>query len=162
MRSLALGAALALSTSQTFALSCAPPQIENSFNGWVDSEETYYIGVGSLEPIGELPKIPSAFDQGNSFGEKEPLTATYLFSGELLDGEQGHAYEMPITVNVSCLGPWCGRFPADGKKGLMALRGVGILNLTLDINACPGSIFPAETEATVQACIREGRGGESQ
>ena len=158
LRALALGAAgLALSASSAYALSCAQPQIERSFNGWVDSEDTYYIGVGALEPIGPLPKIASGYDASNLNSDREPVTAQYSFSGRLLNGEQGVPYTMPITVRVNCIASWCGGFPQSGKTGLMALRGVGILNLTLDIHACPGSIFPAETEKTVTDCIRAGR-----
>ena len=159
VRSLALGAALALSTSSAFALSCAQPQIERSFNSWVDAEETYYIGVGSLKSTSALPEIPRQHFPSNDFGKKEPFSASYLFTGELLDGDQGYPVELPITINVSCIGPWCGGFPKEGTTGLMALRGVGLLNLTLDIHACPGAIFPAEVEPTVSACIRAGRCG---
>ncbi len=144
-------------STQAAALSCIEPNVERQFNEWVDSKDTYYIGVGTLTPTDTLPKIPNALDLNGGFEDKEPIRASYLFSGELLDGEQGHLVELPITVSVSCIGPWCGGFPKAGKSGLMALRGIGLQDLTLDMNACPGSIFPAGTEATVSACIRARR-----
>jgi len=160
VRTLFASAAFALFASQAVALSCIQPDVNRSFNGWVESEDTYYIGVGALTPIGDLPEIPSPFDPANNFEPPEPVTASYLFSGELLDGELGQSFEMPITVRVTCIASWCGNFPQDGTEGLMALRGAGVFNLTLDMNACPGSIFPADTRGTVNACMRSGRCGE--
>ena len=83
-----------------------------------------------------------------------------MFEGVLLDGGDGQPYSLPITVSVGCIASWCGSFPRDGQNGLMALRGTEVTNLTLDISACPGSIFPAETEATVNECLRNGRCAE--
>lgn len=162
VRAAVLGAVLAVSASPALALSCMQPQVERSFNAWVDSEDTYYIGVGSITPLDPLPKTKGLIEPDGGFGKKEPVTARYLFSGELLDGERGHPYEMPITVSVSCIGPWCGHFPKKGTRGLMGLRGVGIQNLTLDIHACPGSVFPVDREETVSACMRAGRCAESE
>jgi len=160
LRSFFLAAGFALSASSAFALSCAQPHVERSFNRWVDSDQTYYIGVGSIRPTSALPKIPNSGRLGGSFGKNKPIEANYLFSGELLDGNRGHSVELPITVRVSCAGPWCGGFPKGVASGLMALRGVGLQSLTLDIGPCPGAIFPVETEATVQTCIRDGRCGK--
>ncbi len=160
MRAAGLAAALIFGASQAQALSCMRADIERSFNGWVEADETYYIGVGSLRPLGDVPDLPDAMDPTGGFEDKEPVTALYQFSGRLLDGRFGQPADLPITVSVTCLGPWCGNFPAAGAEGLMALRGVGIQNLTLDMHACPGSIFPADTEATVNECMRDGRCAE--
>ena len=157
MKSLVLGAVFALSASHAFALSCAQPHVERSFNRWVESDQTYYIGVGSIRPTSALPKVSNGFGLNRGLEKKEPIKASYVFTGELLDGNRGHPVDLPITVSVTCLGPWCGGFPKAGTEGLMALRGVGLENLTLDISACPGAIFSAETEATVSACMRVGR-----
>lgn len=158
----ALAIAFACVASQAAALSCMQPQIERSFNWWAEAEETYYIGVGSLEPTGLLPKVRSGMTPSESMGEREPITAEYAFSGRLLNGQNGVEVSLPITVEVTCLASWCGRFPQPGKTGLMALRGTDIQNLTLEMSACPGSIFPAETEATVNACMRAGQCDEPQ
>lgn len=157
VKALALGTALALSTSQAYALSCAQPNVERSFNTWVESEDTYYIGVGTLTPLEEPTEIPNALQLGGGLSGKGPYTAKYMFSGELLDADRSHPYEMPITVTVTCAGPWCGGFPKSGTSGLMALRGVGIQNLTLDMHACPGSVFPAQTRDRVSECMRDGK-----
>ena len=156
MRQFLLAFMLMCAASQAHALSCIRPEIERSFNRWVDSENSYYIGVGTLSPVGAVPDIPNATQQ-NDFDRREPITMAYTFTGRLLDGGRGVPVDMPITVSVSCLASWCGNFPAAGANGLMALRGTEVASLTLDMNACPGSIFPAETETTVSACIREGR-----
>ena len=160
MRTLGLAAAMVVAASQAHALSCMQPQIERSFNWWVEAEETYYIGVGSLEPNEALPKVSADFGFSDPNADRGPFTAQYTFSGRLLDGGQGVPFTAPITVTVSCLASWCGSFPQAGTSGLMALRGVGIQNLTLERGACPGSIFPADTEATVSECIRNGRCAE--
>lgn len=156
LRGVLTGLLVCVST-QAAALSCIEPNVERQFNQWVDSEKTYYIGVGTLTPTDTLPKIPNAIDLNGGFGTKEPITAPFLFSGKLLNGDEGVPFEHAIAVSVSCIGPWCGGFPKTGTSGLMALRGVGLQNLTLDMNACPGSIFPAATETTISACIRAGR-----
>ena len=157
LKGAAAGLALVLSATQAVALSCIEPDVERSFNRWVDSEDTYYIGVGSLKPLDALQKIPNRFLTQGSNDNDTPITARYQFSGELLDGERGHPADLQITVNITCAGPWCGGFPKEGESGLMALRGTGILNLTLDMHACPGSIFPAGTKGRIQQCIRDGR-----
>ena len=161
LRALILGAGfVAIAGQQAHALSCAQPQIERSFNWWAEAEETYYIGVGSLDPIGPQPENPSAnILPGPSF-DREPVAAQYTFSGRLLDGEKGVPFTMPITVEVTCVASWCGSFPKPGTSGLMALRGVGVQNLTLERHACPGSIFPAKTETKVNQCIRDGKCAE--
>lgn len=160
MRAGLLAAVFAGLASPAAALSCIQPQIERSFNGWAEADERYYIGVGTLTPAEPLPQVPQGFDPLNPNFERDPVAATYSFSGRLLDGQAGVAFDMPITVKVSCVASWCGRFPEPGTSGLMALRGDGILNLTLEMHACPGSIFPAETEATVSQCILDGRCAE--
>jgi len=156
LRALGLAAALVATASQAHALSCARPMIERSFNWWVESDDSYYIGVGSLDPIGPMPENPNRMLRPDQMADNTPATAQYTFSGRLLDGQNGVPFTMPITVEVTCISAWCGSFPEPGTSGLMALRGVGVQNLTLERHACPGSVFPAETEATVNQCIRDG------
>lgn len=157
VKALSLAAALVVVSQQAHALSCAQPQIERSFNWWAEAEETYYIGVGSLDPIGPQPKNPSRMMLSDQNADRGPVAAQYTFSGRLLDGENGVPFTMPITIEVSCISSWCGSFPDPGTSGLMALRGTGVQNLTLERHACPGSVFPAKTETTVNQCIRDGR-----
>lgn len=145
---------LAAVSGQAHALSCMQPDIERSFNAWVDSENTYYIGVGSLMATEPLPKI----EPYHGHGDREPIPSVlYQFSGYLLAPDRRVPMEMPITVEVGCIASWCGGFPRDGETKLMALEGTDVNDLTLTISACPGTRFPAAVETKVAECFRAGR-----
>lgn len=139
------------------ALSCMPPQIESSFNGWAEARERYHIGVGTLTALAPLPEVPDAGALSFGGAEARDLSAPFRFEGYLVGGTRDLPLDTTITVEVGCAGPWCGGFPADGTHGLMPLKVTGQRDLSLQIGACPGAIFDASVEPVVRACMSAGR-----
>ncbi len=150
---------MAIATN-AFALSCARPSVERSFNGWADSPDTYYIGKGTLTALSPLPAVPSpgGFNQGNI--DTSNLRAVYKFQGKVLGPQGDSPINHNIWVRVTCAGPWCGGFPSSGTSGIVALKQLPDLTLEYVSGACPGDIFQDDTgqvENTIKACMAAGR-----
>lgn len=154
MRILAATALTLALTGQAAALSCARPDIKTSFGWWAESEDTFYIGVGTLQPLEPLLKVKrKAFADGSN---SLPQSAEYRFKGEFIGPDFDVPTERPVTVTVSCLASWCGAFPKGKLPQLMAMKVGTYDELSISVGPCPGTFFPAETAATVKECMRAG------
>lgn len=159
--SVILGAAVAVMgfVGSAQALSCLKPSVENSFNGWADSPDTYYIGKGTLTPLSPLPRIPDAGSASNG-ADTSNLRAVYRFDGEMI----GLAGNTPIShvvwVRASCAGPWCGGFPSGGTSGILAFKHLPDYTLEASFGPCGGDLFKdrdGSVEAKVRSCMAAGR-----
>lgn len=155
-KGMALATVCASLSGQALALSCAQPDVGQSFNWWAESQDTYYVGVGSLHPLAEVPeRVESGALTGTPTPPPPPIP--YRFDGHLLGADLRVPVTLTITVTASCAASWCGSYPKAGTRGLMPLKGTDTQDLSLDFGPCPGNIFPVETEARVNECLRAGR-----
>lgn len=103
---------LALTPSAS-ALSCVRPDLIADLNMAKDSEDVYYIFVGTLEaPQIERPEPEYALRQ---FHENAELSVSGTFTGVSLTSKPGDDIildQFPVSVSTSCMGPWCGFVPS--------------------------------------------------
>ncbi|WP_375261727.1 hypothetical protein [Palleronia sp.] len=131
------------------ALSCLAPSVARSTVEAVSAEETFRIAVGSF--FYDEVELPA---DGTSI-EPTETSIPAVFDGHALTRE-GFTTEVSseVVLQVECIGPSCGSVPAD-TEALAFFREVGG-ELVLDVNACPGWVFPEPTEAqleTVRNCV---------
>lgn len=159
--SVVIGAVLACTgfVSSASALSCLEPTIEQSYNGWASSPDTYYVAKGTLTPLGPQPPVPDA-GSASQGSDTSNLRAVYRFDGEMV----GIAGNTPIShivwVRVGCAGPWCGGFPSGGSSGILAFKHLPDYTLEASFGPCGGDIFKdrdGSVEQKVRSCMAAGR-----
>ena len=143
-----------LVAGSAMALSCMRPSIEQSFQGWSEASETYYIVSGTLTPAAPLPPVPSisAANRGNF--DTSNLRGVYRVQGEVIGPVTSDPIDHYVWVRVGCAGPWCGQFPVAGTSGVMAFKQLPDRTLELRSGACPGSIF-ADGDGSVKARVQQ-------
>jgi hypothetical protein len=146
-----LAAAFASISQTALALSCAPPDLRETFNRWADSPDIYYIGVGTLTPTAPLPKVKH---YNNS---AQPTAAPYRFVGEALWIDRTFPLDRPVTVTARCVGPWCSGFPTAEQPKLMALKVAEDGSLSIDVGPCDAPFFEASKAEMIQGCLKDGR-----
>lgn len=152
MRALALSAAFACCAAPALALSCLAPDPERSFRNAQGAEASFIVvhGVFDFDP-GQLPRA-----DGPERPEGVAIAAQFAGKGLTRDGFTT-ALSIPVTLNVQCLGPWCGGI-AQGIAHLAFLerRDDGY---HLAVSACPQDAFANPDPATLDAmtaCLNGG------
>lgn len=142
--------ALALTTTSAQALSCMAPSLAHSYAQAHDSEARFHLALGTLSIPADFTPPPPPKD----INQPTPYSVLAQFTGHF--GTRtgfGHAHSGPVTINVTCLGPWCGGLPGDHPQ-IMFLE-VTQDGHTLNIGPCPGSTHPASAEnrAIARDCL---------
>ncbi|KUF10617.1 hypothetical protein [Pseudoponticoccus marisrubri] len=157
MRSLALLLAL-LASGPAHALSCIGGDIASAFLSADESPDPWVVIDGRLSfDAALLPK--GTFDEGAEAAGPTEIPAR--IAGRSL-GREGfkQPFDQPVTLRVSCAGPWCGsatdaaRYVAFLKRtaeGYMAFAG-----------PCGGHLFQAPTEEQKQIVVTCFNGGPCQ
>ncbi len=138
----------ALTGAQAQALSCAAPDPVRAFQAAMAAPETYVVVSGTLA-LGTQEPVPD--------GPKDRARAVPVrFSGMVLtrDGFT-QALQTPMTVQITCAGPWCGSMP--DQTGRIYFAEVADGAYTLWLGPCGGSFTPTpQIEALLTSCIRGG------
>lgn len=136
----------ALTGAQAQALSCAAPDPVRAFQAAMAAPETYVVVSGTLA-LGIQEPVPD--------GPKDRARVVLVwFSGMVLtrDGFT-QALQTPMTVQITCAGPWCGSMPDQTGRIYFAKVAAGAY--TLGLGPCSGSLTPTpQIEALLTACIR--------
>lgn len=135
---------------QASALSCLPADVARTFAKANEAEAQYVIAVGTIRLLpGEA--IP---EQTGDPNEKEGYSVKASFAGRLaaLDGFTQEA-NFPLTVDVSCAGPWCGGVPVNRVLAFIERRDGE--NVLVE-GPCPQFAIPATdaNTATALSCLR--------
>jgi len=108
-----LFAAALMSTAiagEASALSCIAPTVQGSFKQANESEAQYVMAVGRIQLLpGET--VPSTGDDPNN---RQGYSVKTRFDGKLASAtgfDQDASF--PLTVEVGCIGAWCGGVPLD-------------------------------------------------
>jgi len=136
------------------ALSCLAPTVERSFTQFQASDDIYVIVKGQLTLDTTL--LPKGMTLDANPPEMTHVPAR--LSGMSM-GPNGFVrpFDRDITLEVLCLGPWCGGVAPDIET-LTFLRKVDD-GYALTISPCGGSAFPEPTvaqEDALQKCWRDG------
>jgi len=135
---------------QASALSCMQADVARTFEVANSADEQYVIAVGTIRLLpGE--KIPQQTGDPN---EKQGYSVKASFAGRLaaLDGFTQDA-TFPLTVEVTCAGPWCGGVPLTRVLAFIERRDGE--NVLVE-GPCPQFAVPATDENTAAAlsCLR--------
>lgn len=150
IRSLVLGTLATAIATQASALSCLQPSVQNSFTAANEAEEQYVMAVGRLTPL-PGQSIPEQPEDPN---QRQGYTLETRFDGNLasLTGfDQPAAF--PVTLEVTCAGPWCGGLPLDDTLYFIERRDG--TNVVVE-GPCPHFALTATTEVVegAMACLR--------
>jgi hypothetical protein len=153
MKQILLAAALAMISGQAHALSCMRPDPIETFQQVAAAPESYYVLYGELT-FDETLLPPGVLD--NQARSPDPIPAQ--FSGKGLT-QQGFTsdYVSPVTLQISCAGPWCG----SARSGGNAIYFVEATNppVTMIAGACGGRIFEDPPQAVLDmltSCMQGG------
>lgn len=135
------------------ALSCFAPQIERSFAGYDAAEEEYLVVHGGLTL--DLAKLPKGMTS-----DPAPPRMTHVAAQLAGYALTGAGFTVPfdhdVTLEVACIGPWCGG--AQTGKDILGFVRRGADGFALAIHPCGGAVFwepePAMLKR-VQQCLTE-------
>lgn len=146
--------------TQAFALSCMRPSVEQSFKFANERSETFIIAHGSLKRTGpnDPPKIKRSKDR-NVMPNGMPYRFQTAFKGKIAGRKGfGPTQSFPVTVQVTCSGPWCGG-DSLSTQGLYFLRKDGAGSYTLEAHACGAYFFQNPSKQDLKSVIGCFKGG---
>ena len=143
-----------LFSQQVGALSCMRTSIEDSFNLYSESTETYIMVLGKL--VNKRAIVPAK--ESTATGEARGESYTADFIGQMAT-RSGFDREVKLTVAVSgtCAAVWCGRVSSDVQM-------LGFLQETpygykLTDGPCGGAVFYNVDKQMKRKALRCMRGG---
>lgn len=145
-RAIALMLCLCAATP-AFALSCLRPDAVALLQMAQKSEEVYVIVRGTVT-LSERANLPTR-------NTEEIARTKARVTGEALNGSGFTVpFDREITIEASCLGPWCGT-PLDIERSFLALKVASDKSLTLRVGPCGGDIvtWDVSGEARLKACF---------
>ena len=140
---------------QAAALSCLRPSPERSFSEVQGAVESYLVVHGRL--TFETRKSPKV---GRKNGPAPKLTRVPArMTGYALSGKGFKTpFDKNLTLEVRCLGPWCGS-AQNGEQVLAFIRRDGAQHF-LEVLPCGGRVFANPKRAVLkqmQSCMKRGR-----
>jgi hypothetical protein len=137
----------ALVGSQAQALSCVQPDPVRTFQSVMAAPDTYVVLRGRVSEAEVLIPLP----EGKT--EDRPVPVWFIGTALTPDGFT-QVLEGPMTVQISCAGPWCGSMLGNAEQIFFARVQDG--NYTIDSGPCGGAAFAADpgTEALLTSCMR--------
>lgn len=141
--------------SQAAALSCVRPDPVRMYTQARDSTDTYIVVHGSLDLSGVAIPRRGYEEQQNqvlSFADI-PMKGLSLSSRGFTN-----PFDRPITLRLSCVGPWCGGPP--GEAPMIAFLQKTRQDYVLQIGPCGGWAYPTDDTAELQRivdCHRRGK-----
>lgn len=142
---LGLVAASSLATSAN-ALSCMRPDIAQTMETAKASDDLYYIMVGQFS-FTPLPKKPRSADPNAPLNGVGAHTVKATFNGRFLSNVAEYdapAMRVPVDIDVSCAGPWCGGPPQNGTEVIAFAKSRPGQPLLLEVGPCPGKVYGFE------------------
>ena len=143
-----------LSPLPALALSCVAADVETSFARHDAAEETYVVVHGRLTfeqtalPKGMLP-------------DKKPPELTrvpaHLRGSSLTEAGFVLPFDHDLTLEVACLGPWCGS--AGNGRSVLAFVRKGAEGFAIEVSPCGGALFEEPKPAMLKEakrCLTEG------
>lgn len=130
------------------ALSCLRPDIDRMWTRAVSSDDTYTVVMGRFDfDAGHLPNPRGA--------GQNPTYLPARFAGLTLT-QQGFVTSrpVPVTVELRCLGPWCGSLK-PGETVVAFLRQTP-RGRVVEIGPCGGMVWPdpdAKIQRRLIACM---------
>lgn len=141
------------------ALSCLAPSVEQTYGFAADSPENYVVAVGSLYATGPSNPPQGAVAQGGDINQMVGYTQPARFDGMVFTSSGFTSpFNQQILADVACIAAWCGAY-SDQANALFFFRQNADGSYVLEINACPGNVFPNPTQAQLQQVSQCYHGG---
>ena len=142
------------SAAQALSLSCAYPNMAETFNRVAAADEVFLLVHGRLIPPDRLPREIAG----------QSMTAVYTFDGTQIGATRDATLRRPVQVETTCLSVWCGALPGKPVSilGYMERDGGG---LSLTLGPCPGEYLEAPKRQDIdvlRACLTRGRCGDAE
>jgi len=132
------------------ALSCMPPDGKRSYARFAAAEENYVVVEGQIDF--DWQAVPNTPENGHRI-------AARMEGRQLAQGAFGPKFSAPVTLVISCAGPWCGGIAA-GERYIAFLKQISGGGYELELEPCAGSVFSAENTRArkdILSCSRGGR-----
>ncbi|MEO3413463.1 hypothetical protein AAFO92_02275 [Roseovarius sp. CAU 1744] len=150
MKRILLSFALSVAAGPALSLSCMPVDVASSYQEADASGKSYVIVHGKLEfDEGKLPKVDIARQDQTP---PETDIPARLSGKSLTKSGFSAAFDQPITLRVSCLGPWCGGAATD--TDYLSFLERTETGFVLQVTPCGGFDFSEPTRAMVDTVTR--------
>lgn len=143
-----------LTVTQSFALSCAPASVEDSFKRHSVSKRNYVLVRGQLTDKRNVVFGPKV--QGGNGQRSENFTATFVGYQATRAGFDAPV-ETTIAVSTGCAGPWCGHVDMD--EPILTFLEVTPHGQQLGVGPCGGSVFYHPKQDQIDSVMQCMRGG---
>jgi hypothetical protein len=137
MRYLGLILAL-LAPAPAFALSCMAPSVEHSYASYAAAEETYVVIHGRLTL--DMSKLPRGV-VNNRMPPEQTNVKGHIGGLMLTEAGFTQPFEQDLTLEVSCLGRWCGM--VQNGEDVLAFVRKDAQGYALAVNPCGRAVFSA-------------------
>lgn len=147
MKYLVLAALVACTPVAATALSCRPHSVEAAFQDAKASEAQFIVVRGKLDfDTRKLPKV----DYNNQQATPKLTRIKAKLTGMSLSKAGFNTpYSKPVTLEVSCFGPWCSSVPQGGE--VLAFVELGAKGNVVSTNPCGGYLFPTPTPRMIRS-----------
>ena len=125
---------LTVLAGQVQALSCVPPDVRWSFNHADESEDRYFVLRGRFE----FPDY--TFPESTDPNQDRSLRVQTQFTGHVFT-RRGftNPKTQDVTLEISCLGPWCGG--AVPNQEYVAFAKETDAGLVVEVSACSWALL---------------------
>ena len=147
MKYLFLAALIACAPMAATALSCRPHSVEAAFLEAKASDSKFVVVRGKLDfDVRKLPKV----DYRNQQATPDlTLIKAKLTGMSLSSAGFNTPYSKPVTLAVSCFGPWCTSVPQGTE--VLAFVELGANGNVVSTNPCGGFLFGTPTPRMIRA-----------
>ena len=139
---------------QAAALSCIRPSVERSYTEVAAAKESYVVAKGRL--TFDQRKLPPD-DNGPVKPPKLTRIEARLVGSSLSSKGFNVPFDQPVTLEVACYGPWCGRAESGGQ--VLAFLKRSKSGYALDINPCGGRSFADPKAKMLKQVVQCHKGG---
>lgn len=147
MKRIFLAVALACAPVAATALSCMPHSVEAAYLEAQASDAKFVVVRGSLDfNARKLPKV----DYNNQQATPDLTRIDAKLTGmSLSDAGFNTPYSKPVTLAVSCFGPWCASVQQGSE--VLAFVELGAQGNVIATNPCGGYLFGTPTPKMIRA-----------
>ncbi|MEL6681447.1 MAG: hypothetical protein AAFQ09_02235 [Pseudomonadota bacterium] len=153
MRTTLTAVVLAVMGNDALALSCIRPDPISTFKQLAAAPESYFVLQGELT-FDESALPPSIRDVSGD--APTPIRAQFNGLGLTKDGFTA-TYVSPVTLEISCAGPWCGSARSGGDAIYFVEATTPLATVLAD--PCGSRIFAEPSQDTLNTLVSCMQGG---
>jgi hypothetical protein len=138
---------MSLAASPAIALTCADPDIVQSFELISAQDDLYFLLKGSITLEEDEATLKDRFLLKPGEGMEKVLAPAYgSFTGEIFHQGKFLPFDTNIEVRMDCIEQFCGVFPDNQEALYFATAAESNMWLSLEAPVCGGARFPISAE----------------